>query len=110
MKFSRHRFSDSYLSTGWHFSSRNKRINPFFEINYINPLYKQESSISGGLKTTGTSFNALEKNKDSSNINIKLGTAFNINNRAQAFIAADLPKVRNEISDIYYSAGLNFTF
>ncbi|KMV66897.1 hypothetical protein AI29_16145, partial [bacteria symbiont BFo2 of Frankliniella occidentalis] len=40
MKFSRHRFSDSYLSTGWHFSSRNKRINPFFEINYIHPLYK----------------------------------------------------------------------
>lgn len=110
MKFSRHRFSDSYLSTGWHFSSTNKRINPFFEINYIHPLYKQESSISGGLKNTGTSFNTLEKDKDSSNINIKLGTTFNINNRTQAFITADFPKVRNEISDIYYSAGLNFTF
>ncbi|WP_241574545.1 autotransporter domain-containing protein [Rosenbergiella nectarea] len=110
MKFSRHRFSDSYLSTGWHFSWKNSLVNPFFEVNYIHPLYKKESSISGSLKSTGTSFTTPTKEKDSSNINIKLGTSFNINNSTQAFITADFPKIRNERSDIYYSAGLNFTF
>ena len=110
MKFSRYRFSDSYLSLGWHVSSRNNHINPFLEVNYIHPLYKKESSVRGGLKSTNSSFSTIVKNKDSSTINIKLGSVFDINNRTQAFISAEFPKIRNTMSNIYYSAGLNFTF
>ena len=64
----------------------------------------------GGLKSTNSSFSTIVKNKDSSTINIKLGSGFDINNRTQAFISAEFPKIRNTMSNIYYSAGLNFTF
>ncbi|WP_241569940.1 autotransporter domain-containing protein [Rosenbergiella collisarenosi] len=111
MMFGRHRFSDSFLSTGWHFSWKNKKINPFFEVNYIHPLYKNESAIKSSLKNTVTNFTSDSKNnKESSNINIKLGTAFTINNSAQAYATVDLPRVRNGLSDVYYVAGLNFSF
>lgn len=110
MQFSRHRFADSYLSTGWRFAWKNKPIKPFFEINYIHPIYKKETLINGGLKNTATSFTSKTNLADSSTINVKLGTIFDINNSIQAFITADVPKIKKEISDVYYSAGFNFTF
>ncbi|MBT0727902.1 autotransporter domain-containing protein [Rosenbergiella australiborealis] len=110
MMFSRHRFSDSYLSTGWHFSWKKNRFNPFLEINYLHPLYTKQSAIKASLKTTDTKFSTEIKNSESSNVNIKLGAAFNINNRTQAYTTVDFPKLKNGLSDAYYVAGLNFTF
>jgi len=110
MQFSRHRFADSYLSTGWRFSWKNNPIKPFFELNYIHPIYKKETLINGGLKKTTTSFTSKNNLADSSTINVKLGSVFDINNSIQAFITADVPKIKKEISDVYYSAGFNFTF
>lgn len=110
MRFGNQRFSDTYVSAGWRFAVQDKLISPFMEINYLHPLNEKNDEINAGLKTTATSFTQKIDSKNTSSLNIKLGTAINVSDTVNAFAMIDIPDAKRELNDIYYMAGVSFNF